>query len=98
MKYLSKMKTSKETIEAIQYTVDNLNEVINFVGADKVRWNCCTEELWIDTHQGDVLVRNGAYVVKKNQVGAYPLSYNLFHRLYKRVEVMICVEPSKATC
>lgn len=98
MKYSSKVKSPKETVEAIQYTVDNLNDVIKFVGADKVRWNCLSEELWIDTHKGDTLVRDGAYVVKKNPVGAYPLSHNLFHRLYKKVEVTISVDPSEATC
>lgn len=98
MKYISTMRKSKEPVEAIQYTIDNLNEIIRFVGEERVRWNCCSEELWIDTPIGDVLVRNGAYVIKRKQVGTYPLSQNAFHRLYKKTEVIISVEPSEVTC
>lgn len=91
MKYRNRLSALREDVEAIQYTVANLNDIISFVGSEKVRWNCLSQELWVTTHAGDMLVRKGAYVVKKRQVGAYPLSHNIFHRLYRKVE--ISVEP-----
>ena len=98
MKYLNRLSTSRKDVEAIQYTLNNLNDIIGFVGSEKVRWNCLSEELWIETHAGCVLVRKGAYVVKRQQVGVYPLAPNLCQKLYKKVEVDVCIEPIEATC
>lgn len=83
MKYLNRFK-SKESIEAVQYTVANLNDIIYFVGGDNVRWNCCSEELWIETSLGDRLVRKGDYVVKKSNKKPYPMSSNMFTKLYRK--------------
>ena len=95
MKYISVMRTHKEPVEAIRYTVDNLNEVIRFIGTERVRWNCLSEELWIDTQMGEILVREGAYVVKRKQDKTYPLPQRIFHRLYRRAEVLVSVESSE---
>lgn len=98
MKYLNRLSTSRKDVEAIQYTLNNLNDIIGFVGSEKVHWNCLSEELWIETHAGYMLVRKGAYVVKRQQVGVYPLAPNLFQKLYKKVEVDVCIDPIETTC
>ena len=97
MKYVNVMKASKEPVEAIRYTVDNLNEVIKFIGTERVRWNCLSEELWIETHAGEILVRKGAYVIKRKQKKVYPLPQRIFQRLYKKAEVLVSVESIETT-
>ena len=81
------VKNKKQTVEAIQYQVGNLNDVIRFVGSEKANWCPLSQELWINTHNGDYLVRDGYYIVKKQEVGCYPLAERFFCKIYVEEEV-----------
>lgn len=81
------VKNKKQTVEAIQYNVGNLNDVIRFVGSEKANWCPLSQELWINTHIGDCLVRDGYYIVKKQEVGYYPLAERFFHKIYVEEEM-----------
>lgn len=81
------LKNKRNKYQAMQYSIENLNEAIAFIGVDKANWCPITQELWINTHIGDCLVREGAYIVKKPNVGCYPLSERHFHRLYVTKEL-----------
>lgn len=72
----------KPSIKAIQYNVENLNEVIEFVGIDNISYCPLSQELWIKTHTGESKVHNGYYVVKKQGVGCYPIAERYFHKIY----------------
>lgn len=77
----------KLSIKAIQYNMENLNEVIEFVGVDKISYCPLSQELWIKTHSGDVIVRNGHYIVKKQGGGCYPIAERYFHRIYMEKQI-----------
>lgn len=84
---LKTLKNKRNKCQSMQYSIENLNEAIAFVGVDKANWCPITQELWINTHIGDCLVHEGAYIVKKPNVGCYPLSERHFHRLYVTKEL-----------
>lgn len=81
--YRNKTTITHNSVEAMQYTMENLNDVLNFVGYGNGQWNTRAEELWIKTHIGDVVVPKGFYVVKRNGFGLYALPQNVFHKIYE---------------
>lgn len=82
MQILNKFIKKKKTMKAIQYNVENLNDVINLVGSENVLWCPLTQELWIITEVGQSLVRDGYYIVKKQDKKGYPLPERLFNKIY----------------
>lgn len=83
MKFIhSVFKKKVSSVEAIQYNLENLNEIIEFVGEERVSWCPLSQELWINTHIGDCIVKDGYYVIKKQGVGCYPIAERYFHKIY----------------
>jgi len=60
-----KVRKTKESIKTIQYNIGNLNEVIALVGSENVRWCPSSQELWIVTVDGVILVPNGSCIVRQ---------------------------------
>ena len=67
MIFRNKVKKEETLVEAIQYTVCNLNEIIAFVGSENVEWCPSSQELWVTTSRGTYLVPKGSYIVKKQK-------------------------------
>lgn len=53
MIFRNKVKKEETLVEAIQYTVCNLNEIIAFVGSENVEWCPSSQELWVTTSRGN---------------------------------------------
>ena len=79
--YIAK-RYQQPQVEAIQYNTENLNDVIRFVGSRKASYCPLTQELWINTHIGDCIVKHGAYVVKRPEGMCYPVSECIFKKIY----------------
>lgn len=84
----SKLKNAnkKSKIEAIQYNVENLNDVMDFVGFGNALWNPTSEELWIRNYIGDCIVKNGWYVIKRKDVGLCVVQSLVFDKVYEKCE------------
>ena len=51
-------------VATVKYTVDNLNEIINFVGAENADWYPSAEALYINTLEGYMIVLPVSFVIK----------------------------------
>ena len=60
-----KIRKRKGLIQTIQYNIGNLNEVIALVGSENVRWCPSSQELWVVTVDGVILVSNGSCIVRQ---------------------------------
>ena len=69
-------------VEAIQYTGENLPEIINFVGRNlRVRGNLVV----IFTLEGDMIVSELDYIIKGVKGEFYPCKPDIFEKTYERV-------------
>lgn len=84
-KYYNKATIKSEAIEAIQFHLEDLNTVINFVGCENVMWSSYSESLWVKTNTGDKLVQNGDWVIKKSKKGYAILPNVDFIKLYEKI-------------
>ena len=76
-----KCKKKPVVVEAIQYTGDNLLEVMKF----------CKDALFIDylyiaTLEGNTRVRKGDYIIKGVRGEFYPCEKSIFEETYEVVE------------
>lgn len=80
------MKCRKKPIvvEAIQYTDDNLLEVMKFCDGGKK--TIFDYYLYIVTLEGNMRVRKGDYIIKGAHGEFYPCEKNIFEETYEVVE------------
>jgi hypothetical protein len=74
-------KISKE-IEAIQFTGDNFQQVILFLGAFPHKYIHSEKMLLIHTLEGDLIVRIGDYVIRGIYDEYYPIKPDIFRESY----------------
>jgi hypothetical protein len=74
-------KISKE-IEAIQFTGENAQQVILFLGAFPHKYIHSEKMLLIHTLEGDMVVRIGDYVIKGIYEEFYPCKPDIFKESY----------------
>lgn len=69
-------------VEAIQYTGENLPEIINFVGRNlRVRGNLVV----IFTLEGEMIVSELDYIIKGVNGEFYPCKPDIFEKTYEKV-------------
>lgn len=82
-------------IEAIQWTGDNLQEIIDFIGLQNftVDYLLCLkdntakpERLIIDTLEGSMLANIGDYIVKGIKGEYYPCKEDIFKEIYEPLD------------
>lgn len=80
------MKCRKKpvVVEAIQYTDDNLLDVLKFCDGDKK--TIFDYYLYIVTLEGNIRVRKGDYIIKGVHGEFYPCEKNIFEETYEVVE------------
>ena len=71
------------TIEAVQWTGDNLQEIIEFAGP-AVRWEE-TGGLFIHTLEGPMWAKRGSYIIKGIKGEFYPCEEGIFGGSYDKV-------------
>lgn len=80
-----KFRKKPVVIEAEQFTGDNVNEIVKFVGVDaKVLGR--TKELKISTLEGLMNVSPGDWVIQGVQGEFYPCKPDIFEATYEEVE------------
>ncbi len=69
-------------IRAIQYTGDNMDEIMLFIGARNLQ-DGQVRELTIETPEGNMKVRPGDYVIRGVKGELYPCKPDIFHATYE---------------
>ena len=69
-------------VATVRYTVDNLNEVIDFVGAENADWYPSAEVLYINTLEGKMIVLPNSVVIKGPKGEFYPCRGDIFDETY----------------
>lgn len=78
---------SKPTIkEAIQYTGENIQEILDFMGINKKAPLAEGMRLTISTLEGNMHVSINDYVIKGIANEFYPCKPNIFEATYEKVE------------
>lgn len=69
-------------VATVKYTGDNLNEIIDFVGAENVDWYPSAEALYINTLEGKMIVLPDSVVIKGPKGEFYPCRGDIFNDTY----------------
>lgn len=78
-----KYKTKPCEIEAIQWTGNNLDEIIDFVKDDSWFW---LKDLYIHTLEGDMKANVGDYIIKGLRGEYYPCKPDVFVKKYEVIK------------
>lgn len=81
---INKYRKKPVVIDAVQYTGDNANEVMQFLGVP-VFGNGHVTEIIIETLEGDMKVSKGDYVIKGIKEEFYPCKPDIFNNSYEQV-------------
>lgn len=79
---MPKYKKKPVVVEAIQFNVDNLDEVRDFVG-DKFQKD--EAGYYIQTLEGNMFVHKGDFIIKGIKGEFYPCEQNIFRETYEPV-------------
>lgn len=81
---MKKYRKKPVTIEAIQWTGKNEEEIRHFVKQDMY---FISNDLYICTLEGDMAASPGSYIIKGVDGEFYPCKSEIFERTYEEVEV-----------
>lgn len=73
------------TIEAVQWTGNNISEICKFIGRD-VAHLLVNGQLYIQTLEGVHKATIGGYIIKGVHGEFYPCKPDIFHETYEEVE------------
>ena len=83
MKYRKKLLE----IEAIQYTGDNVGEILRFTeGEGRARTNTCSSHLTIPSREGNHKAMVNDFVIKAEKGEFHPCKSDIFNDIYELVE------------
>ena len=85
IKMLKKYKTKPCEIEAIQYTVDNLAEILQW-GKGDIIFDVVNSNIYIDTLEGRMRADVYDYIIKSLRGEYYPCKPDVFHKKYEEIE------------
>lgn len=78
-----KYKKKPVVVEAIEFDGDNFYEVEQFVKGNV--FYDFLERLYIGTLEGEMLVREGDFIIKGVEGEFYPCKPNVFHKTYEEI-------------
>lgn len=78
-----KYKKKPSTIEAIQYHKDKIGEALDF--CSQMKYDPESNEYYIQTLEGSMLVSEGDYIIKGVAGEFYPCKPDIFERIYDPV-------------
>ena len=81
---MTRYKTKPCEIEAIQYTGNNIIELLDW-GKGKLLWND-EDDLFIDTLEGRMKANINDYIIKGLRGEFYPCKPDIFSETYEEVE------------
>ncbi len=79
-----KFRKKPVVIEAIKYTGDNKQEIMDFAGTT-VSTNTCYDHLTIFTLEGDHKANVGDWIIKGVKGEFYPCKPDIFEQTYEKV-------------
>lgn len=79
-----KYKKKAVVIEAVQYSVDKINDIVDFVGEENVLIDLDGARTFIRTLDGDMPVSEGDYVIKEVNGGFYTCKPDIFEKTYEK--------------
>lgn len=82
---IGKYQKKPITIQAMKYTFDNLNDIVNFAGEENCIWSPTEEKLSLSTLEGPMEVLNGAYVIRGVKGEFYPCRGDIFEETYIKI-------------
>ena len=83
VKMVRQYRKKPVVIEAIQWTGNNLNEIVMFT--EKHNLQCGENELKIKTLEGNMIASLGDYIVKGVKGEFYPCKPDIFEQTYEEV-------------
>lgn len=86
-----KYKSKPVTIEAVQFTGDNLDEIKTFCGEewgvsvyyDNEGWE---DIIYIETLEGEMMTKVGDYIIKGTKGEFYPCKADIFNEKYEEIK------------
>lgn len=81
---IKKYRTKPCEIEAIQWTGDNINELLDW-GQGDILWNDI-DNLYIDTLEGRMRANVGDFIIKGLRGEFYPCKPDVFNKKYEEIE------------
>ena len=82
---MAQYKKKPVVVEAIQWTGDNLADVLKFTGSEKCEEKVEGVELAIHTPEGNHCAQLNDYIIKGIQGGFYPCKPDIFEETYEEV-------------
>lgn len=74
-------------IDAIQYTGENVNEIVIKLGMEEISCDLLSNDLLIDTLEGEMRCSVGDYVIKGIKGEFYPCKEDIFLQTYEPLEI-----------
>ena len=81
---MTRYKTKPCEIEAIQWTGENLIELLDW-GQGKILWNDA-DDLFIDTLEGRMKANINDYIIKGLRGEFYPCKPDIFKKKYEKID------------
>ena len=78
---MKKYRKKPVVIEAIQYNGDNYNEILNFTGNKSLLSLKQSNEIIINTLEGNMIASIGDYIIKGIKGEFYPCKPDIFEQL-----------------
>ena len=85
MKTIKKYRKKPICISAMQFEIENISEMLNFIGAFPHKYNHDEEIILIHTLEGEHIVRHGDYVIKGAFEEFYAIKPDIFKATYDEV-------------
>lgn len=79
-----KFRKRPVTIEAMQYTGDNINDIARFVG-DIPNWSPDSDSYDIETIEGTMTAQHGDWIIRGIEGEFYPCKPDIFAATYEEV-------------
>lgn len=73
-------------IEAVQWTGNNINEIIRLAEQGIRKFEFDNDFIYIDTLEGTMSAQKGDYIIKGVKGELYPCKPDIFEMTYERVE------------
>jgi hypothetical protein len=82
-----KYKTKQVEIEAIEWTGENMDEILAFTGKEEQtnREKVLTNDLFIRTLEGQMHASKGDFIIKGLKGEFYPCKPDIFHLKYEEI-------------
>lgn len=83
---MPKFRKKPVVIEAIQYTGDNVQQIIDFTAGQAFKPGGKSDQLFIETLEGDMGATTGDFIIRGVKGEFYPCKPDIFEATYELVD------------